>query len=216
MPILRSLVSTALDAVFPVPQCEAEVLWLSPEQAWHSLPRAEQFPIPEACSVFAYKDEHVWRLIWGIKYKKSRMAAATAAYALYQILSVYALCSSPVIVVPMPITAKRRRERGYNQCELILAEMEKLNKDNRLRMESGLLRRSRHKSRQTLKDREERLESARDIFTLNEQPAGTRTASNSFVVVIDDVITTGSTMRDAVQTMRRGGYANTFGLSVAH
>jgi len=39
--------------------------------AFKDLPRAEHSPVPEACSVFSYKDDRVWRLVWSIKYKKS-------------------------------------------------------------------------------------------------------------------------------------------------
>jgi predicted amidophosphoribosyltransferase len=38
----------------------------------------------------------------------------------------------------------------------------------------------------------------------------------SFVIIIDDVITTGSTMKEAVLTLRSAGFANVYGLSVAH
>ena len=40
--------------------------------------------------------------------------------------------------------------------------------------------------------------------------------NNSIFIIIDDVITTGSTMKEAIQTMRNAGFKNTWGLSVAH
>ena len=39
---------------------------------------------------------------------------------------------------------------------------------------------------------------------------------NYLILIIDDVITTGSTMRDAVGTLRRAGFKNAYGLSLAH
>jgi len=207
--------------------------------AFRSLPRAQKSPTSEACSIFSYKNEKVWRLIWCIKYKKSFVAAKIAGYAIFQILSYFLRAATPLILVPMPITLRRRRERGFNQCELILDEIEKLDMNNRVFISRNLLKRTRHKSRQTLKDREERLESAKDIFDVNDEIAEklrafcgesetipeaviyesdkpTTDEKNYLLIVIDDVITTGSTIRDAVITLRKAGFKKAFGLSVAH
>ena len=241
--LLVRLRSTILEALFPIPEAEREVLSMGADRAWKLLPRAKSFPIREACSIFAYKDERVWRLIWAVKYKKSARAAEIAGYALWRILRVYSEATrsfnGQIIVVPMPITRKRRRERGYNQCELIVDALEKLvAKENecagRIIIVRDLLLRTRHKSRQTMKDRTERLESARDIFAVNKEAAkrtferlgkfssaGQESPANinkrqHLVIVIDDVVTTGSTIRDAIMTLRAAGFANSWGLSVAH
>ena len=93
-------------------------------------------------------------------------------------------------------------------------------------------------SRQTLKDRKERIESAKDIFVAdveaidklickldikklnsdksNADELGTNKSKGYLVIVIDDVITTGSTILDAIKTLRKAGLEKTFGLSVAH
>lgn len=284
MSILRSLYSTVVDALFPIPKAEVVVLTMDGLTALHTLPRAKKSPINESCSIFSYKDERVWRLIWALKYKKSVAAAQISAFALFQTLSMYSRAVSPIIIVPMPISKRRRRERGYNQCELIADELGKLiansfnscnismeqktqlksiafNKsdtqntntqntniqDSRIIIVRDLLLRTHHKSRQTLKGREERLESANDIFEVNEEVVG-RTLQeintqsinqtenlpnenalaeifkgksivatpNYLLIVIDDVVTTGSTIRDAVFTLRGAGFTQTFGLSIAH
>lgn len=255
MPLLSAIFSTFLEAIFPTAAAEREVLGMDAETALHALPRAKQFPIRDACSIFAYKDERVWRLIWTIKYKKSRRGAAIAGYALHRILGLYASVAPRLLVIPMPITRKRRRERGYNQCELIADEVERLelaqehagkdpNRGDRLTVIRDLLVRTRHTSRQTLKDRAKRLESAREIFAVRPDAVeklkiersgntdgsgvakmsgvadgaaqGDAALTDSLVIVIDDVVTTGSTILDAIQTLRRAGFTNVFGLSVAH
>src|SRR5690348_6956897 len=125
---LRAIFLTCLEALFPTPEAERVVLAMDGVAAWHDLPRAKNFPIREACSVYAYKNEMVWRLVWAIKYKKSRLGAAIAGYALHKVLSFYASVGPQILVVPIPISRQRRRERGYNQCELILDAIEKLEK----------------------------------------------------------------------------------------
>ena len=116
MSLLKTAYATFIEALFPVPEAEWEVLAIGAAAAFRDLPRAERVPIPEACSVFSYKDERVWRLVWSIKYKKSAAGTAIAAYALHRVLRSYGAAVPRIIVVPMPITARRRRERGFNQC----------------------------------------------------------------------------------------------------
>lgn len=226
MPLARAFFDVVVDALFPVPPAERAVLAMGAAAAWKSLPRADRSPIPESCSIFSYRDERVSRLVWSIKYKKSRPGAAIAGYALHRIARLF-VRSLPaemrLLIVPMPVSRARRRERGFNQCDLILDEMERLDAGKELIFARDLLWRVRHTSRQTMKDRAGRLENIHDIFAVNEGVAiGIRAAApnsdakNYFVVVIDDVVTTGSTIRDAVATLRAAGFANTWGLSLAH
>jgi len=67
-----------------------------------------------------------------------------------------------------------------------------------------------------LKDRAERLESAQDIFAANEGVAGqiknsAHLNNGALIIVIDDVITTGGTIRDAIDTLRRRGLSGLLG-----
>ena len=124
-------------------------------------------------------------------------------------------------VIPMPVTPRRRRERGYNQCELLVGEIGRLDTDHRFQIISDLLIRTHHASRQTLKNRGERIESAKGIFGLDEEALQKFKISNSeyfneTFIIIDDVITTGSTMNEAMMTLKNAGFKNVFGLSLAH
>ncbi len=124
----------------------------------------------------------------------------------------------PVIVVPMPITNRRRKERGYNQCELLTDQMEELEKTSgcsRFVVRKDVLFRAHHASRQTLKGRHERIESAKGIFEIK---AGVVLPEllQSRVIVIDDVITTGSTMYEAIETLKKAGFQDVQALSLAH
>jgi len=227
MSLLKTITMTFSEALFPLPEAEREILAMGTTAAFKDLPRAERSPVPEACSVFSYKDDRVWRLIWSVKYKKSIGGTAIAGYALHRVLRSYlaamtddavtgdASVMPQIIVVPMPITARRRRERGFNQCELLVEEIGRLDIEKRLIVAKDFLVRKIHKSRQTLKDREERLESAQDIFAVNEEVAQ-KIKGGPMIIIIDDVITTGGTIRDAVATLRKAGFENTWGLSVAH
>lgn len=214
---------TIVEALFPLSQAENEMLALTPREAIERLRPAPILPVSDAHAIFAYKDERVSKMVWHIKYKKSLIAARIAGYALAQSIradrGASAVPSRPIIVIPMPITIRRRRERGYNQCELVVREMEIVDKAlgaPSFGVTDDLLLRTHHTSRQTLKDRADRLASAKGIFSVNEIVARTFLAEQPHIIIIDDVITTGSTIREAMDTLRAAGFEHVSGLSIAH
>lgn len=89
-------------------------------------------------------------------------------------------------IVPVPLTAAKRRERGYNQAELLarpIAEAMGMRLDTEF-----VARRGRSRSQTKLSARQ-RKENVRGVFFLKE---GAPFAGRS-VLVVDDVITTGAT-----------------------
>lgn len=246
MNILKKLGTTVLDALFPLSSAEQELFLLSPEAALQELGRAPDYsglavPLPGARSVFAYKDERVAKLVWNIKYKRSALAVKIGGYALWHEFSESHnsdASATTILIIPIPITAQRRRERGYNQCELLIDEVERLLKEqidlslvpNAERIhyvfEKNLLIRTHHAARQTLKGREDRVESAQGIFGVDEKAIerlGINILKDSGtaiekvrVIMVDDVITTGSTMHEAIETLKKAGFEDVRALSLAH
>jgi ComF family protein len=100
-------------------------------------------------------------------------------------------------LVPVPLHPARQRERGFNQAEL-LAELVSV----RLSMQSKpILKRIRYTKTQTAFDRAERMENLRDAFRLrkNMDVRGYR------VLLIDDVLTTGSTLSECARVLKTAG-----------
>ncbi|MEN9913195.1 MAG: hypothetical protein RLY66_603 [Candidatus Parcubacteria bacterium] len=227
MTIFTNLYRTILDALFPLSPVEQALLSLSPEEALRALPPAPDYSglivdLPYAHSVFAYKDDRVSRLIWNIKYKKSTHAVNIGGYALFSeledIISALPQEILLVLVVPIPITTSRRRERGYNQCELLIDEIDRLQQQlgtSTLVFEKDLLLRIGNTSEQKLKNRKERAEGAHDIFSVNTEKVSLYN-KNMHIIVLDDVITTGSTLHEALETLKKAGFVNIQALSLAH
>lgn len=205
-----------LDALFPISEKEKELFSYSPKEAYEILTRAKQLDFPNLNSIFAYKDERVAKLIWNIKYKKSELAIKIGGYALFQTLTLGRDLSLPkIIIIPIPISQRRHRERGYNQCELLVDEISRLDTEKIFTIKKDLLIRSQHTSRQTLKNRDARIESSKGIFEV-DLDSGRDLLSPNQIIIIDDVITTGSTMTEAIDTFRKAGFLNVRGLSLAH
>jgi ComF family protein len=215
-PIMRSIIKTlygiVLDALFPLSHAEKEIASLAPAAAFNALPRSPKPPIADASAVFAYKDERVSRMIWNIKYKKDFHSAKIGAFALDQKIREL-FNDQKVIIIPMPSTDKRRKERGYNQCEFITEELQRLRPEH-YHVDSTLLFRVHHDSHHKFKDRAERLASAKGIFEV--RPQDLIIDVNAEYIIIDDVITTGSTMTEAIQTLRNAGFTNVIGIGIAH
>ncbi len=97
-------------------------------------------------------------------------------------------------VVPIPLSTRRERTRGYNQVVEILRAAQNI--DPTLRYNHRLLVRTRHTIPQTELSREARRKNLINAFALATQhvPAHIHELS---VMLLDDVVTTGSTLKAA-------------------
>lgn len=113
-------------------------------------------------------------------------------------------------LVPVPLHRKRFQHRHFNQAEEISRELSRL---------TGLpvvkaLRRIRHTGHQTSLTRSQRMENLRGAFAITstghrrlaEFPAG--------AVLVDDVLTTGSTVDECAKVLRKAGFQKVFVVTV--
>lgn len=101
------------------------------------------------------------------------------------------------LLAPVPLHPARRRERGFNQSR-VLAEGVSLRSGHPV---EDLLRRLRRTETQTHFDRASRMENLRNAFKVRniDRVQGKR------VLLIDDVLTTGSTLDECARVLRRAG-----------
>ncbi len=105
----------------------------------------------------------------------------------------------PAAVLVVPLHRARLRERGYNQALELLRPLARALDLPLLR--DGLVR-TRGTAAQTGLDAAARRRNLRGAFAV---PAGTRLPAH--VALVDDVMTTGSTLREAARGLRRAGVA---------
>jgi ComF family protein len=101
-------------------------------------------------------------------------------------------------LVPVPLSAQRLRERGYNQALEIARDVARA---TRTRLEPGLCERTRDTPSQTDLPLAERSKNVRGAFHCPRLVAGAR------VAVLDDVMTTGATLDEVAATLKRAGAA---------
>ena len=91
------------------------------------------------------------------------------------------------MIVPVPLHPKREKKRGYNQAEIIAAGLSEI---TGLVVSAGNLLRVVYNPTQTKRTKTQRWENVRDIFKV----ADTRLFEGKHLLLVDDVITTGSTL----------------------
>lgn len=101
------------------------------------------------------------------------------------------------VIVPVPLHPTRKRERGFNQASL-LAEL----LSAQISIQSRpLLERIRYTTTQTALDRAERMENLHNAFRLRKN----MNVRDLRVLLIDDVLTTGSTLSECARVLKDAG-----------
>ncbi len=100
-------------------------------------------------------------------------------------------------VLPVPLSAQRLAERGYNQA-LLLA-----NKLSPEKTDAQLLLRTRHTRAQRTLPRAERLSNLHGAFAV--EPLRVHDIRGKRVVLIDDVMTSGASLHTAARVLRQAG-----------
>lgn len=111
------------------------------------------------------------------------------------------------VVVPVPLHRDRRRERGYNQAELIAKPVARRLK---LRLDADLLIRTKPRPAQLVLSRTEHWKSVRGAYATR----GGMKIDNLRVLLVDDVLTTGATLDACSRALKKAGASQVFGLTV--
>lgn len=93
------------------------------------------------------------------------------------------------LLVPIPLSKERLFERGFNQSEALIREAE---------LETTNLLQRIHSEKQSKKSRQDRIHLPQ-VFQLKDE------VPNKNILLIDDIYTTGSTLRHAAKLLKSGG-----------
>jgi len=123
----------------------------------------------------------------------------------------FSLLEEQSLFVPIPLHAEKFRKRGYNQS-LLLAE--DLAKKFGIEMRDCLQRVKKTKTQVGL-TKEEREKNIAGAFSLKSHEMMLSQKYHN-VFLIDDVVTSGSTLREAAKVLKKAGYPNVWGITLAH
>lgn len=127
------------------------------------------------------------------------------------------------VFVPIPLHKNRMQQRGYNQSQVLTEELVKKLQKERPILEGG-------GNSIAVIDSLERMKQTRPQFGLSQQARLTNMAgafvlksdlteelkNASVVFLVDDIVTTGSTFREAARVLKKTGVGKVYGLAFAH
>ncbi len=230
------LLNTILDIIFP-----AKCLWCGIsgadlcEKCLLDCPEAERESEAWIFSLYDYRHPPIKKSIWWFKYKGKKRLAKIFAGILYERmleeLSDLSLLENfrGFLLIPIPLSPRRYRERGYNQAELICRELCDIDnhrsakakasaneeeKDVRnFKIETDVLIKTKETEHQArIKDRRLRLENLSGSFEVRNPEK----IKNKNIILIDDVTTTGATLSEAKKTLKRAGAKKIIAFTLAH
>ncbi len=133
-----------------------------------------------------------------LKYNGKRRVARRLAEALVSAAGARDLLSADAVLVPVPLHPRRERERGFNQAECLSTAMAAA---VGLRHEPRALVRRIDTCSQTGLKAQQRRRNVAGAFAVRRRGA----VAGRPVVLVDDVMTTGATLRACAQALRDAG-----------
>ncbi len=149
------------------------------------------------CALFAYQAP-VNKFINQLKFSRKIYLASLFAQLLAEavICRWYLRQQLPEVIIPVPLHKKRQRKRGYNQALEICKPLAKI---LRIPINYGVLIRIKYTQQQSRLDKSERQQNLHAAFKL------VKTIKYKHVALLDDVVTTGSTIKAICQILLAAG-----------
>lgn len=152
----------------------------------------------EAATALFYfkKNGKTQQLLHNLKYRGQQSIGTLLGQWLVEQMKTSGQFETIDYVIPVPLHPKREQERGYNQVSTFAQALAQgLNAD----YDETILIKTKHSSSQVSKSAEERWKVLLDSFSLNK----TKCLDNCHILIVDDLITTGSTIEACANTLNK-------------
>jgi len=153
-------------------------------------------------------------LIHVLKFQQVRPAAAVLGRVLAEAIADLerAMPVGKIAVIPVPLHKRKRAQRGFNQAEMIARDaLKELSRPKRFDLCVGVLVRQRETESQIGLTSHQRRENMRGAFAVSDP---TRFLKRD-ILLVDDVVTTGTTVSECARVLLRAGAARVWVATVA-
>lgn len=116
-----------------------------------------------------------------------------------------------LVLVPIPLHKRRKNWRGFNQAE-VLGKL--ISKQKKWNFEQNLLTRHLASKPQVKLYKKERLRNISGKFEVNKSAAHRLQSTDSSIIIFDDVVTTGATLKEAIKVLKNAGFKKVIGLTL--
>lgn len=190
-------------------------------------PGAERESAEWIFPIYDYRHPAIKKSLHLLKYKGKKRLANVFAEIIYEKimeelseLSVMENFVNPILI-PIPLSPARYRERGFNQAQLLCEEIIKIDSNTHLRdsvnmqLENNVLIKPRETPHQArIKDRRDRLKNIAGSFEIKKDKINL--IKNRNIILIDDILTTGATLGEAKKVLKQAGARKVIAFTVAH
>ena len=212
--------NTLLDLIFPV-NCiscgKSRTDFCS--KCLSESPAAEHENAKWIFPLYEYRHPPVKKSIWLLKYKGRKKLAGIFAEVLYgrileELADLFVMQNFyDAILIPIPLSSKRRRERGFNQAELICEKLIEIDGNENFRLEKNVLIKPKDTEHQAhIENRAKRMKNIIGSFAVKNEER----IKNRNIILIDDVTTTGATLTEARKILKQSGAKKVIAFTIAH
>ena len=171
-------------------------------------------------ALFDYRNPLVKKAIWSLKYKRKRSLGKYFGTALYreffkQLAYGNKKTGEEIYLVPVPASAKATSLRGYNHAAIIAKTIAECAKNDglKLTLRTDMLYKKKEVEQQArVRSKAMREENVDHLFSIKHGEE----INGKTVILIDDVITTGATIRDAKRAIRAFKPKRILAIAAAH
>lgn len=204
--VIQQYLTYVIDILFPPRPDELRVRSLT---AHHVETLYGETRVDACISLSSYTHPSIRTLIHEAKFYNNARACTLLGRLIKQYCTLH--CTNiPTVLIPIPLSKKRMRTRGYNQVTRILHTVDL--SPFPLVIDSDTLIRIRHTRPQTELARDERLRNVTDAFRIKNP----KRVQDKHIVLIDDVTTTGATLTAAKATLLPHHPASITCIALAH
>jgi len=152
-------------------------------------------------------------LIHLLKYEGVRPASGILGHMLSEVITSLEpkFGNVPVLLIPLPLHISKRKQREFNQAELIASAAIKHLRSARFELRTDILERRRETLSQIGLSSHQRRDNLRGAFVISAVDA----VKGREVLLVDDVLTTGTTASECARVLRRAGASRVYVATVA-
>ena len=172
---------------------QAEVNILQKEEIEENIKKEKYFE--ELMYIFKYEGQ-VRKLILDYKFNEKSYLYKTFVNFSLKNEKIFENIKKYDKIIPVPISKKRNKERGYNQSLLIAEEI--ANKTN-LGLVNNCLIKTKNIIEQSKLNKEDRQQNIQGVYSLQNE----RLITNKKILLVDDIYTTGSTVNECCKILQQ-------------
>lgn len=151
--------------------------------------------IDEHFYLFSY-EEPIREKILQYKFNDKAYLANTIYEFFMNNKKLYGFLKKYDIIIPIPISSSRKRERGYNQSELLARKVGKMAS---IPIEIKVLKKEKNNQPQSSLNKRQRRENVKNVYKVQNKLK----IQNKKILLFDDIYTTGSTANECARVLKK-------------